>query len=152
MEIVTYRPEFKKDFIELNEAWISSLFKMEEEDYRVLYNFEEDLEKGAQIFFAVENVEVLACSMIAPIDETEWELEKFAARGMYTGTGAGTACLLASIEYAWGQGAKKISIVSNRKCDRALRLYEKYGFKEIPLDREKFPFERADVSYELILE
>lgn len=38
--------------------------------------------------------------MIAPRADGDWEIMKFAARGMYTGTGAGSACLKACIDYA----------------------------------------------------
>lgn len=45
----------------------------------------------------------------------------------------------------------RIIIVSNRKCVQALHLYRKNGFVEIPVDKEKFPFERADIAFEKIL-
>ena len=44
--------------------------------------------------------------MIAPRDDGDWEIMKFAAKGMYTGTGAGSACLKACIDYAREQGIK----------------------------------------------
>lgn len=31
--------------------------------------------------------------MIAPREDGDWEIMKFAAKGMYTGTGAGNSCL-----------------------------------------------------------
>lgn len=89
--------------------------------------------------------------MIAPMEDGTWEILKFAARGMYTGTGAGNACLKACIAYAREQQAKRILIVSNRKCVQALHLYRKNGFIEIPVDKQKFPFERADIAFELVL-
>lgn len=89
--------------------------------------------------------------MIAPRDDGDWEIMKFAAKGMYTGTGAGSACLEACIEYAKHKQIDKIIIVSNRKCVRALHLYRKYGFVEIPVDKNKFPFERADIAFEKYL-
>ena len=79
----------------------------------------------------------------------DWEIMKFAAKGMYTGTGAGNACLKACIEYAKGQGINRIIIVSNRKCVQAFHLYRKNGFVEMPVDKEKFPFERADIAFEM---
>ena len=93
----------------------------------------------------------MACCMIAPRDDGNWEIMKFAAKGMYTGTGAGSACLKACIDYAREQGVERIIIVSNRKCVQAVHLYRKFGFIEIPVDKEKFPFERADIAFELFL-
>lgn len=152
MRIVPYSPKYKKDFIEMNKAWISAMFVIEPEDIRELENIEPLIEKGGNIYFALnDNDEVMACCMIAPRDDGDWEIMKFAAKGMYTGTGAGSACLKACIEYAKQKGIDKIIIVSNRKCVQALHLYRKYGFVEIPVDKNKFPFERADIAFEKYL-
>lgn len=152
MKIVPYDAKYKTEFIEMNKHWISEMFVLEEEDTAVLNNIDSAIAAGGQIFFAVDdNDAVLACCMIAPLPNGEWEIEKFCAKGMYTGTGAGSACLKACIDYAREKQVKKIVIVSNRKCEHAVRLYQKFGFLEIPVDREKFPFDRADIAFELVL-
>ena len=152
MKIVPYDSRYKKDFIEMNQAWISQMFVMEAEDVRELENIEPYIQKGGQIFFVLDEQDaVMACCMIAPRDDGDWEIMKFAARGMYTGTGAGSACLKACIAYAQEQKLPKIIIVSNRKCTNAIHLYRKYGFQEIPVDKKKFPFERADIAFEMAL-
>lgn len=70
---------------------------------------------------------------------------------MYTGTGAGSACLKACIDFAKERKVEKIIIVSNRKCVQAVHLYRKFGFVEIPVDKKKFPFKRADIAFEQFL-
>ena len=152
MKLVSYNPKYKNEFIEMNKYWISSMFVMETEDEHELDNIEPYIENGGQIFFALDdNNSIMACCMIAPRDDGNWEIMKFAAKGMYTGTGAGSACLKACIDYAREQGVERIIIVSNRKCVQAVHLYRKFGFIEIPVDKEKFPFERADIAFELFL-
>ena len=152
MKLVSYNPKYKNEFIEMNKYWISSMFVMETEDEHELDNIEPYIENGGQIFFALDdNNSVMACCMIAPRDDGNWEIMKFAAKGMYTGTGAGSACLKACIDYAREQGVERIIIVSNRKCVQAVHLYRKFGFIEIPVHKEKFPFERADIAFELFL-
>ena len=152
MKLVSYNPKYKNEFIEMNKYWISSMFVMETEDEHELDNIEPYIENGGQIFFALDdNNSVMACCMIAPRDDGNWEIMKFAAKGMYTGTGAGSACLKACIDYAREQGVERIIIVSNRKCVQAVHLYRKFGFIEIPVDKEKFPFKRADIAFELFL-
>lgn len=149
MKIVPYDKKYKNEFIEMNKKWISEMFVIEKEDITILSNIEHTLKQGGQIFFAIDdNDEVLACCMIAPLPNGEWEIEKFCAKGMYTGTGAGTACLKACIEYAKEKRVEKIVIVSNKKCTHAISLYKKNGFIEVPVDKEKFPFERADIAFE----
>lgn len=153
MKIVPYSLEYKNDFIEMNKLWISSMFVMEAEDERELGNIEPYIEKGGQIFFALDDKNnVMACCMIAPRDDGDWEIMKFAAKGMYTGTGAGSACLKACIDYAKEQSIERIIIVSNRNCVQAIHLYRKFGFVEMPVDKEKFPFERADIAFEMFLQ
>lgn len=152
MKVIPYDPKYKEDFIEMNRAWISEMFVIEEEDIRELENIEPYIDNGGQIFFALdENDAVMACCMIAPREDGDWEIMKFAAKGMYTGTGAGSACLKACIDYARERQIPKIIIVSNRKCVQAVHLYRKFGFTEIPVDKEKFPFERADIAFEQML-
>lgn len=129
------------------------MFALEPEDERELGNIESSIEAGGQMFFALDDEGcVMACCMIAPREDDDWEIMKFAARGMYTGTGAGTACLKACIDYAKEKKIEKIIIVSNRKCVHALHLYEKFGFVEIPVDKKKFPFDRGDIAFEKVFE
>ena len=56
------------------------------------------------------------------------------------------------LNYAKEKKVEKIIIVSNKKCVQALHLYRKYGFDEVPVNKEKFPFERADIAFEMLLE
>lgn len=152
MKIVPYDSKFKAEFIEMNKAWIAEMFEIEEEDIKEMGNIEPTIEKGGQIFFALDdNNQVLACCMIAPREDGDWEIMKFAARGMYTGTGAGSACLKACMDYAREKQLEKVILVSNRKCEHAIHLYRKFGFQEIPVDKKKFPFDRADIAFEQIL-
>lgn len=151
MKIVPYDKKYKNEFIEMNKKWISEMFVLEKEDISVLENIDQAIEQGGQIFFAIDdNDEVLAGCMIAPLPNGEWEIEKFCAKGMYTGTGAGGACLRACIEYAKEKKIEKVVIVSNRKCIHAVNLYRKNGFVEVSVDKEKFPFDRADIAFEQI--
>lgn len=152
MKVVAYDEKYKEDFIEMNKHWISEMFVIEDEDLVAFNNIESVLEAGGQIFFAIDDEEnVLACCMIAPLPNGEWEIEKFCARGMYTGTGAGTACLKACMNYAREKCVEKIVIVTNTKCEQAIHLYRKFGFIEVPVDKKKFPYERANIAFEQTL-
>ena len=150
MKIVPYDRRYKNDFIEMNRAWISEMFRLEPMDEEELAHIDDAIAEGAEIFFALdEDGGVMACCMIAPRGGGEWEMLKFAAKGLYTGTGAGGACLSACIDYAREQRAEKIILVSNTKCVQAIHLYRKYGFTEVPVDKEKFPFERGNIAFEM---
>lgn len=153
MKIVPYDPKYRNDFVEMNKAWILEMFALEDEDIKEMENIESSIAKGGQIFFAIdENEQVMACCMIAPREDGDWEIMKFAARGMYTGTGAGSACLKACIEYAKEKHIQRVIIVSNRKCEHAVHLYQKFGFRVIPVDKKKFPFKRANIAFEQVFD
>lgn len=151
MEIVGYLEKYKKDFIELNIGWVERFFVMEQADRDVLENVDEFIQKGAMIYFAVENGKVLATCMAMPLEKEKWEICKLAAAGQYTGKGAGSAVFLACMEYAVAHGAKKLTLISNRRLKPALHIYEKYGFKEVPLKKEYWGYERADIEFEYLV-
>lgn len=148
MEIIEYQEKYKKDFVELNIAWIERYFIPEQADYDVLDNVEELLEKGSMIYFAVEGDKVLATCMAMPLGGDVWEICKLAATGQYTGKGAGSAVFKASMDYAVSKGAKKLTLISNRRLKPALHIYEKFGFHEVELNKAYWGFERADIEFE----
>lgn len=151
MRIAEYEKKYKKDFIELNTRWVERFFKMEQEDREILYHAEDFLEKGGMIFFAVEGKRVLATCMAFPVEDTIWEICKLAANEKDQGRGAGTAVFRACINYAERHGAKKITLISNHILKPALHIYEKMGFRRVPLSRGN-EYKRADVQYEYIVE
>lgn len=149
MKIVPYNEKYKNDFIEMNTAWIREMFTLEEEDVQEFKNIETNIKKGGEIFFALDDDEqVMACCMISPREDGEWEIMKFAAKETYKGKGAGRECLKACVDYARKKQVKKVIIVSNTKCVQAIHLYKQFGFYEIPVDKKKFPFERGDIAFE----
>lgn len=92
MKIVGYQPKYKNDFIEMNKVCIREMFGIEKEDIRELENIETYINHG-EIFFTInDHDEVMACCMIAPRNDGDWEIMKFAVKGMYTRTGSGSAC------------------------------------------------------------
>ena len=144
MKVVPYDEKYKKDFMVMNLAWISEMFTVEAEDERELTNIEHYIENGGQIFFALNDEgAVMASCMVAPREDGDWEIMKFAAKSEFAGSGAGSACLKACIEYAESLYLPKLIIVSNRKCLSAVHLYRKFGFTEIPVDKERFPLQRC---------
>ncbi|AWL25206.1 GNAT family N-acetyltransferase [Streptococcus suis] len=149
MNIETYKPEYKEAFIAMNLAWIEEMFQVEDEDRMVLGSIEERLANGGEIFFAINDEgEIMASCMVAPLPSGEWEIEKFAAKKEFAGQGAGKACLQACMDFIKEKQIQKVIIVSNRKCVSAIHLYRKFGFIEIPVDKNKFPYERADIAFE----
>lgn len=133
----------------IDKSYLSRIIKKHEKSG---YIFRKSSEKDSRAFeiYLTEKGKERARDFIQKSNEQIGEIEKFCAKGMYTGTGAGSACLKACIDYAEEKKVEKIVIVSNRKCTHALNLYRKNGFVEVPVDKEKFPYNRADIAFERV--
>lgn len=149
MEIVPYHTKYKQNFIDLNLAWIKKYFKVEPQDVEILNSIEQIIAAGAMIYFALEADKVVATCMVMPKNDQVWEICKLAADENYQGRGAGAAVLKACMNYAKNRGAKKLLIVTNTILSAAMHLYEKVGFREVPID--EMGYERVDIQLEKIL-
>ncbi|MDR1535722.1 MAG: GNAT family N-acetyltransferase [Planctomycetota bacterium] len=147
MEIVEYQEKYKQYFIALNRAWVEKYFRIEPADVYTMNNVEKYLEKGGMIFFAVEGGKAIATCLIFPIGNDVWELSKLAADESRHGCGAGSAVFKACLDYAVGHAAKKITLESNQLLKPALHVYEKFGFRRVPLDPDS-KYARADIRFE----
>lgn len=151
MEIIKYQEKYRNDFIGLNLAWIERFYEVEQSDIDVLEHIDEHIQNGAMVYFAIQDGVVLATCMIEPHKDDVWEICKLASAGQYTGTGAGSAVFEACMNYAVENGAKKIVLVTGSILKPALHIYKKFGFKEIPLNKEEWPFERAELVFEKVI-
>ena len=112
MKIVGYDSKYKDSFIQFNTDWIVDNFGyLEKEDIETFDKIDEELEKDAMIYFAVENDVPLATCMAKPMNGETWEICKLAAAGQSTGKGAGSAVFKASMDYAIEHGAKKLTLM-----------------------------------------
>lgn len=147
MNIVSYQEKYKKDFIELNLAWIKKYFRVEAQDIKMLNDVEDFLAKGAAVYCALEQDEVIATCMVMPTDGQVWEICKLATDERHTGKGAGSAVLKACMDHAKEHGAEKLMIVTNTILSAAMHLYTKFGFREVPVDNMEY--ERVNIQLEL---
>jgi len=151
MKIVEYQEQYKEYFIQFNTDWIVDNFGvLEKEDLDTFHHIEENLEKGAMIYFAVENENVLATCMAKPMDENgTWELCKLGSNKQLPHKGAGSAVFEAAMNWALSHDAKKLFILSNSSLKPALHIYEKYGFHEIKLN--DYEYVRGDIAFEYVV-
>ena len=149
MHIIEYDPKYKQAFIDFNTAWIVEGWgALEEADLEIFDHIEDLLEKGAMIFFAVENDIPLACCMSMPMEGDTWEICKLGSNKELPHKGAGSLVFRAAMEWAQKHDAKRLFILSNSRLKPALHIYEKHGFKEIKLD--DYGYERGDIAFEYI--
>lgn len=150
MEIVEYNSKYKDAFIQFNTDWIVDNFGfLEKEDLNAFHTIDEELAKGAMIYFAVEDDIPLATCMAKPMDGDTWEICKLGSNKHKAHKGCGSAVFGASIQWAIDHGAKRLFILSNSKLETAIHIYDKFGFKEIKLDN--YEYERGDIAFEKIV-
>jgi len=152
MAIITFRPEHKKAFRDLNLAWIREYFWVEEKDTAQTNNPEECLAGGGEIFFGLDEGtgEAVATCALYRVSESVFELAKMAVRSDQKGKGLGDALMIAAEAWARGKGAKKILILSNTVLEPAINLYRKHGFLTVS-EGQHPDYERCNIVMEKIL-
>ncbi|WBL24590.1 GNAT family N-acetyltransferase [Zunongwangia sp. HGR-M22] len=151
MEIISFEPQYSKDFKRLNIEWLEKYFYVEPHDEDVLGKPEEYIIKsGGQIFFVKQNEEIIGCVALMKIEENIFELTKMAISPKFHGKKIGQKLINFTIEYAKRQPWETLIIYSSRKLENALHIYKKFGFTEIPIE-ENNPYARGDIKMKLQL-
>lgn len=150
-EIISYQPQYAKNFKDLNIEWLETFFWVEPHDEEVLGNPEKYIiGPGGHIFFVKENDEILATVAFMKMEEGVYELTKMAVTPAARGKKIGQKLMEHVLGFARSQNWKSLIIYSNRKLENAIHIYRKYGFEEIPIE-ENNPYARGDIKMKLPL-
>lgn len=151
IEVVPFRPELAVYFESLNREWIEQYFVVEDADIRILSNpYKEIIEPGGQIFFALSDEKVFGTCAVMRLNSRVFELAKMAVSPEVQGRGYGGLLIRNAIDFSKQSGAERLVLLSNRRLKPAIRLYEKYGFKSVPIT-EPHEYARVDIQMELKL-
>ncbi len=132
LSIVEYDPSLAKDFYQINREWISDMFVMEQMDEEVLSNPDSYIvSKGGTILFVRSQKDgIVGAGALMPVgDEGTFELTKTGVLSRNRGEKSGEFLLAALIERARSIGVRKLFLLTNAKCEAAIHLYEKLGFR-----------------------
>lgn len=148
--IVEYQQHHQPFFEKFNRAWIEKYFVMEPIDEFVLTDPEEALLKpGGAILMATYNGEIAGTVALRKVDKGIYEFTKMAVDEQYRRKGIAEALSYASFEKARELGAEKVILYSNSQLTGAIKLYEKLGFKHLPVGNVEY--KRSDVKMEIIV-
>lgn len=130
LEIVDYRPAWKKLFRALNIEWIEKQFVVEKADEEILSDPNGKIIKqgGAVLFARLHGRIVGTCALIPRFDGV-FELAKMAVAPPFRGRNVGRRLTLAAIDRAGALGSSTLFVETSSKLEAANRLYEKIGFK-----------------------
>jgi predicted N-acetyltransferase YhbS len=106
--------QFAEDFGRLNYDWIERSYGVEDHDHEVLDHPRTSvIDRGGEIFFAVQNGRAIGTVAMIPLDGTSFELAKMAVTQEARGQGIGDLLMAACIDLARAKGARSIILESN---------------------------------------
>ena len=142
-----FNKKYSKQFFLLNKAWIEESWHLEDSDKKDLLNPERIVENGGQIFFALDNQSVIGTVAMIKSSDDRFELAKMTVKEGSRGKGIANMLMDECIKFAKQNSSREIFLISNDSLTIARNLYDKYGFKEVELDSQKY--ERGNVKMNL---
>lgn len=153
LEILTYNPDLKQAFYDINAEWISNMFSLEDLDKQVLSDPEQMiLKQGGHIFFVKHpDLGVVGTCALRKTGDGEFELTKMGVLEKARGLKAGETLLQHVIQFVKDQQIPYCYLLTNANCKAAIHLYQKNGFVHDAEVMERFGglYCRCDVAMRL---
>ncbi len=130
LRIVRYDDTLAHHFHDINAEWIEDMYTLEPTDRTVLENPRETIiEPGGDILFVeAAGLGIVGACALRKSGHSGFELTKMGVRSSARGLKAGEFLLRAMIARAQELGADPLYLLTNRKSEAAIHLYEKLGF------------------------
>lgn len=119
------------DFRDINLQWIEAMYRVEATDRDVLDHPRERIvaQGGTILFVEAPGLGIVGTCALQKTGEGQFELTKMGVTEAARGLKAGEFLLRAIITRAQAMGAERLYLLSNRKSEAAIHLYEKLGFR-----------------------
>ncbi len=130
LRIHTYSDALAPAFRDINAQWIAAMYRLEQTDIDVLENPRERIiDKGGDILFVeASGLGIVGACALQKTGEGQYELTKMGVLESARGRKAGEFLLKAVIARAQAMDARTLYLLSNKKSEAAVHLYEKLGF------------------------
>lgn len=151
LTILPWSAERAIAFHDINAEWITSMFALEDNDRLLLENPQTlIIDKGGEILFVqAHGLGIVGtCALMPAKDDGVFELTKMGVLENARGLKAGEFLLVAMMERAHQMNVKTLFLLTNKKCEAAVHLYEKLGFVHDAQIMETYGarYERCDVA------
>lgn len=151
IRIVDFEPTHQPYFERMNRNWIEQYFEMEAIDEYVLTRpMEAIINAGGAILMALVDGVPAGTVALRKVDDLTFEFTKMAVDENFRRMGIGEALSYASFKKAGELGADNVILYSNSQLQPAIRLYEKVGFRHLPVG--KVEYKRSDVKMKIDLD
>jgi DNA-binding MarR family transcriptional regulator/GNAT superfamily N-acetyltransferase len=145
-----YSDDLAATFHEINAEWITSMFRLEQSDLEVLQDPRGRIiaPGGTILFVEAPGLGIVGTCALRKTGDDSFELTKMGVRARARGLKAGEFLLAATIERAATMHVKTLYLLTNRRCEAAIHLYEKLGFRHDAEIMEQYGsrYERCDVA------
>ena len=153
IRIIDWQPVYQAAWKNLNIAWISRDYEVEQVDLDTL-DFPEKyfINDGGAVLLAQREAdgEIIGTVALQPFGDGVLELAKMTVAENARGLKIGEMLGVAALERARKLGAKRVFLLSNTKAYQAINLYFKLGFRCVALENKDF--KRANIQMEVSFE
>lgn len=153
VEIIDYRPQFKRYFKSLNVEWLQEYFAVEDEDQRLLSDPHRKIIKtGGFVLFARLAGKIVGTAALVRHDRHTYELTKMAVTRQAQGRQVGRKLALAAMVRAKKAGAERLVLMTSARLTAACNLYRSLGFAEASIAQPwSAAYERESIAMSLDL-
>ncbi len=150
LTIREFEPALAADFEAITRQWVSSMFKLEENDLKIMQNPQEMiLDRGGTILFVeAGDLGIIGTCALMPVEGQSFELTKMGVLETARGRKAGEFLIQQVLQRARSMQMEELFLLTNRKCGAAIYLYEKHGFQHDAgvMQRYGGRYQRCDVA------
>jgi N-acetylglutamate synthase-like GNAT family acetyltransferase len=150
LRIVEYRDDLASAFHDINAEWIQAMFVLEEVDRQVLQNPRAAIldPGGAILFVEHDSHGIVGAGALRWSAPGQLELTKMGVKADLRGLKAGEFLLAALIERGKAMQPERLYLLTSKKCEAAIHLYEKAGFAHDAelLAEARHHYARCDVA------
>ncbi len=131
LKIHEYSDDLAGAFHDINAAWIESMFHLEDTDREVLNNPRKHIidTGGTILFVEARGLGIVGACALQKTGETSFELTKMGVLAAARGLKAGEYLLDAILQRATTLGADPLYLLTSQRCEAAIHLYAKAGFR-----------------------
>ncbi len=130
LELVDFSDALADDFRRINAEWIGAMYTMEATDHDVLDNPRARIiDRGGAILYArADDLGIIGTCALQQTEPGVFELTKMGVLAAARGRKVGEFLLAGVIERARRMNMQTLYLLTNRKSEAAIHLYEKLGF------------------------
>jgi putative acetyltransferase len=131
MCIQTNQEAHLKDFVRLNEIWITEHFNLEEADRELAQNPGKVISNGGYVFSLMSGEQVVGVCALFKETDSRYQLARMTVDPEHRGKGYGNALIEHALAKAKALGASNVFLLSNTVLHSAIELYQKFGFSTV---------------------